>query len=281
MQHFVQDDGLNIFRLPVGWQYLTPTLGGTLSASFFSQYDTVMQACLATGAKCILDLHNYARWNGGIIGQGGPTNAQVIAVLCSPSLRSSNNAPQFASIWTQLATKYAASPNVIFGLMNEPHDLTMSTWAVSVQAAVNAIRAAGAKTQTILLPGTGYTSAAGFEVNSAPALSTVVDNPASQTNQTLIYDIHKYLDSDGSGTHATCVSNEISNAFQPLATYLRANHRKALLTETGGGNTDSSCETYLCQTFDYLNQNSDVYLGWVGWAAGENDIILEEILTRS
>jgi endoglucanase len=240
----------NIFRIPGGWQYFTPTLGGTLDATFFKQYDTVMQACLATGSHCILDVHNYARWNGGIIGQGGPTNAQ------------------FANLWSQLASKYAADSKVIFGIMNEPHDLTMSTWAVSVQAAVTAIRAAGATSQMILLPGTGYTSAAGFETNSAPALSTVKDSDGTVSK--LIYDVHKYMDSDGSGTSATCVSNEISSAFQSLATYLRTNKRQAFLSETGGGNT-ASCEMYVCQALAYLNQNSDVYLGWTGWAAGSFD----------
>jgi len=191
-----------------------------------------------------------ARWNGGIIGQGGPTNAQ------------------FANLWSQLAAKYASDSKVIFGIMNEPHDLTMSTWAVSVQAAVTAIRAAGATSQLILLPGTGYTSAAGFETNSAPALSTVKDSDGTVSK--LIYDVHKYMDSDGSGTSSTCVSNEISSAFQSLATYLRTNKRQAFLSETGGGNT-ASCEQYVCQALAYLNQNSDVYLGWTGWAAGSFD----------
>lgn len=36
----------------------------------------------------VLDLHNYARWNGGIVGQGGPTDAQL------------------ANVWEQLAKKY-------------------------------------------------------------------------------------------------------------------------------------------------------------------------------
>lgn len=51
----------------------------------------------------MIDIHNYARWNGAIIGQGGPTNAQ------------------FASLWSQLAAKYKGNTKVIFGLMNEPH----------------------------------------------------------------------------------------------------------------------------------------------------------------
>jgi endoglucanase len=38
--------------------------------------------------------------------------------------------------------------------MNEPHDLqSVPTWVTTVQAVVNAIRAAGATSQYILLPG--------------------------------------------------------------------------------------------------------------------------------
>ena len=39
--------------------------------------------------------HNYARWNGDIVGQGGPTNAE------------------FASIWTQLAAEYGSNERII------------------------------------------------------------------------------------------------------------------------------------------------------------------------
>jgi len=75
MQHFVKNDNMNIFRLPVGWQYLVNNnLGGALDSTAAGNYDQLVQACLATGASCIIDIHNYARWNGGIIGQGGPTN---------------------------------------------------------------------------------------------------------------------------------------------------------------------------------------------------------------
>ena len=111
MSHFVGDDHLNIFRLPVGWQFLVNNnLGGTLDATNFGKYDTLVQACLATGATCIIDIHNYARWNGNsnIIGQGGPTNEQ------------------FASVWSQLASKYKGQSKIIFGIMNEPWDSTVN-----------------------------------------------------------------------------------------------------------------------------------------------------------
>ena len=67
MTHFVQNDGMNVFRLPVGWQFLTgnqPT--GTLKMENFEKYDKLVQACLSTGASCIIDVHNYARFNGKI-----------------------------------------------------------------------------------------------------------------------------------------------------------------------------------------------------------------------
>jgi endoglucanase len=64
-QHFVKNDNMNIFRLPVGWQYLVNNkLGGTLDSRNFAKYDQLVQGCLATGASCIIDVHNYARWIG-------------------------------------------------------------------------------------------------------------------------------------------------------------------------------------------------------------------------
>lgn len=60
---------------------------GTLDSSSFGQYDQLVQACLGTGAKCIIDVHNYARFNNKIIGQGGPSNED------------------FANLWSQIATK--------------------------------------------------------------------------------------------------------------------------------------------------------------------------------
>ena len=131
---------------------------------------------------------------------------------------------------------------------------------------MTAIRQAGATGNKILLPGNDYTSAAAFVSNgSGAALLKVVNLDGSTTN--LIFDVHKYLDSDGSGTHTNCVSNQQA-VFSSLGDWLRTNKRQAILTETGGGASDSSCLTDVCQELDELNLYSDVYLGWIGWAAG-------------
>lgn len=103
MKHFVNDDGLNTFRLPVGWQFLVNGQLGDLDSTNFAAYDELVQGCLGSGAElCIIDIHNYARFNGAIVGQGGPTNAQ------------------FASFWSQLASKYKSESKIAFGVVNEP-----------------------------------------------------------------------------------------------------------------------------------------------------------------
>lgn len=256
MSHFVNDDKFNIFRLPVAWQWLVNNqLGGTLDANKTGQYDQLVQACLTTGASCVIDIHNYARYNGKIIGSsGGPTN------------------DQFVSLWTQLATKYGTNNKVIFGVMNEPHDLTsIPQWAATVQAVVTAIRKV-APDNMILIPGSSYSSAAQLPTEAGPVLLNVSNPDGSKTN--LIFDVHKYLDSDNSGTHTECTTDNIADAFQPLATWLRQNKRQALNTETGGGNT-ASCQTDLCAQINFMKQNSDVFLGVVGWSAGSFDSTYE------
>lgn len=65
---------------------------GTLDAANFAEYDMLVQACLATGATCVIDIHNYARFNDEVIGQGGPSNAD------------------FANLWSQIATKVCNFP---------------------------------------------------------------------------------------------------------------------------------------------------------------------------
>jgi endoglucanase len=154
--------------------------------------------------------------------------------------------------------------------MNEPHDVPdIKIWAATVQAVVTAIRGAGATTQMVLLPGNNYTSASAFITNGSGAALMTVTNPDGTTTN-LIFDVHKYLDSDNSGTHAECVTDNISGAFSPLADFLRTNKRQALLSETGGGNV-ASCQKYLCSQIAFLNTNSDVYLGYIGWSAGSFD----------
>ena len=225
------------------------TSDGQLDQNNTAQYNELVQGCLATGSYCIVDIHNYARFEGQIIGQGGPTNEQFaslwsqIANMVYASCRGSITffLVSVADVWFW---QYKNESRIIFGVMNEPHDIPdLSLWADTVQAAVTAIRTAGATQQMILLPGNDFTGAQTFVSNgSAGNLSRVHNLDGSNTS--LIFDVHKYLDSDGSGTHLECVSDHVQDTFTPLAQFLVTNGRKAILSETGGGNTTSVCSFY-------------------------------------
>ncbi len=195
----------------------------------------------------MIDIHNFARWNGGIIGQCGPTD------------------DQFVALWTQLATKYAQSDKIVFELMNEPHDLDINLWAATCQKVVTAIRNAGAANQMILLPGTNFDSAATLvSSGSADALLGITNPDGSTTN--LLLDVHKYLDEDNSGTHAACTTDNV-DSFQTVVDFLRGKGRQAIVSETGAS-SDSSCFTAFCSQNSFINANSDVFVGLVAWAAG-------------
>ncbi|KAM0426323.1 hypothetical protein ACHAPT_008363 [Fusarium lateritium] len=248
MKHFVKDSGLNTFRIPTTWQFLlNEQVGGKLDDEKFGLYDDLMQICLDTGAYCMIDLHNFARYDGGIIGQGGPSDEA------------------FADIWSQLAQKYAKNEKVIFGLMNEPHDLDVELWANSCQAAVTSIRKAGAKSQMILLPGTNFTNVETFiTTGSADALAAIKNPDGSKDG--LILDLHKYLDINNSGSFEECTTDNVE-AFKAMADWLRKNKRVALISESGAS-MDPTCMEKFCAQNEYISKNSDVFIGFVGWGAG-------------
>ncbi|KAK2605579.1 hypothetical protein N8I77_008408 [Diaporthe amygdali] len=264
MLHFVSADNFNIFRLPVSWQYLVNNdLGGPLDSTNFGYYDQLVRGCLSTGAYCMVDLHNYARWDGKVIGEyDGPTTSQ------------------FADVWSQIAASYRGEGRVWFGIMNEPHDLpSLSSWADAVQAAITAIRRAGAATQYISLPGRGYQSPGYLIAKGDGDVLKEVTNPDGSTAN-LVFDVHLYLDAEGSGTSKKCVTSGIEDDWAPLADWLRENKRQAIVSETGGGDTPS-CEKYLCQQLRYLDDNSDVFLGYVIWGAGAFKSSYELAMTPS
>ena len=106
-----------------------------------------------------------------------------------------------SSLW-----HYNSNPSVIFGLMNEPHIQTATEWLSSANAAIAAIPSAGAA-QQILVPGRVTTTAAGLwnHLRQCCSIGTGVQDPLHN----YAFEVHQYLDFDGSGTHRGVVSPTI------------------------------------------------------------------------
>jgi endoglucanase len=156
---------------------------------------------------------------------------------------------------------------VIFGLVNEPHTMATEAWRDAAQAAIDAIRFAGA-TNLILVPGNAWTGAHSWLQNwYGTPNGTVMINISDPANN-FAYEVHQYLDSDSSGTSTTCVSPTIGvERLANFTTWCRANGVRGFLGEFAGS-TNSGCLVAVSNMLSYIQANTDVWMGWTWWAGG-------------
>lgn len=244
VDYFVGKD-MNVIRLPFRWERLQQTLGGDFDAEELSRLNTFVTYATGKGAYVILDPHNYARYNGNLIGDGTVTQAH------------------FADFWSRLASQYKSNSKVIFGLMNEPYGIAASTWLNAANAAIAAIRTTGA-THLVLVPGISWTGAHSW--TSSGNATTMLGVADSANNYA--YEVHQYLDSDSSGSSATCTSTTIgAERISDFTSWLRTNSRKGFLGEFAGG-ANTTCQEAVTSMLESMGSNSDVWIGWAWWSAG-------------
>jgi len=179
-----------------------------------------------------------------------PFTGSVIGNTTDPAAATT---AQFQAFWHELASRYVNNPKVIFGIMNEPHDMPTQLVLQNDQAAINGIRATGAK-QLIIAPGNGFTGghswnqSAGGDAPSSEYLYMLKD-PVKNT----AIDIHEYLDYDYSGQHQVCNQSFPANLAY-LTSWLQQHNLKAMITEFGGDN-NTMCDNYLRQAVEYMAEN--------------------------
>lgn len=189
------------------------------------------------------------------------------SVIGNSSDENAASTEQLAAFWAELATRFISNPNVIFGIMNEPHDMPTDLVLTNDQAMINAIREAGAQ-QLILVPGNGFTGGHRW-------LNTTCDEGCTPNSEVLTaiqdpqnnfaFDMHLYFDNDTSGTHEECTLAAPANLI-PVTGWLQENNYTAFLSEFGAG-SNPMCFQTLNDTISWMEQNS-VFIGWTYWAAG-------------
>ncbi|KAF4635569.1 hypothetical protein G7Y89_g2508 [Cudoniella acicularis] len=244
---FVDQDHVNLFRVAFLLERMCPPttgLGAKFNQTHFDLYaDAINYITKTKGAYVILDPHNYMRYNDP---SQQPMTGSVIGNSTDPKAATTK---QFAEFWGELAGRFKGNERVIFGLMNEPHDMSTDLVLANDQAAIDAIRKAGAKQLW-----TGY----------SPSSATALANIKDPLNNTAI-DIHEYLDADFSGSHVSCNSSGPANLADVTA-WLKANKFKAIVSEFGAAN-GTQCASYLSDMINYMASNEE-YIGWAAWAAG-------------
>ena len=241
--------GMNIIRVPTLWERLQRQLGADLDSAEMGRLDSVIDYAVSKGLRVILDVHNYAAYRGVLLGTKTlPTNA-------------------LGDLWRKLAERYKNNDNVVFGLMNEPNGLPTETWLEAANIAIAEIRHAGAR-NLILVPGNGWSSArswvdSDYGTPNGEVMLRLVD-PADN----YAYDVHQYFNFDFTGTSGDCQSAGIGiSTLTPVTEWARQHGKRAFLGEIGVG-SGHTCLSALDRVMDFMNQNSDVWLGWTYWAGG-------------
>lgn len=238
--------GERVVRLPFLIERLQRTQGGALDVGELAAIMDIVSYNAGKGVYTVLDPHNY----GYAFGQ---------KLLAGPS------ADLFANFWAKLAAACKDAPFAIFGLMNEPHDQTAAEWLGPVNAAIAAIRAAGAK-QVILVPGTSWTGAWRWvsSGNASDMAAHVVD-PANN----FAFEVHQYFDGDGSGTNFGPITDtSLGPSRLAVATaWAKSTGHKLFLAEFGVP-SDAASVRVLDRALAFMAANKDVWIGGTIWAAG-------------
>jgi endoglucanase len=83
------------------------------------------------------------------------------------------------------------------------------------------------------------------------------------------YEFHQYLDSDFSGTHATCPrADDALKALDDVTEWMRTNKRRGFLGEFGGSGAPE-CLKGIADMVGKMNTAKDVWIGWTYWVAGD------------
>ncbi|HEV6966317.1 glycoside hydrolase family 5 protein [Roseateles sp.] len=247
---YYQAKGMNLMRVGFRWERLQPRLMGELDEAELARLRGFVDGTTARGLHVLLDPHNYAAYKEVRI---GTTEVPVAA---------------FADFWRRLALAFKDNPRVQFGLVNEPHGLPTETWAEAAQAAIDAIRATGAR-NLVTVPGNGYTGAwSWFETTWYGSANAAVMDRVHDPLDRMLFEVHQYFDKDGSGTTPECVSPGIGEErLRRFTAWLREHKRRALLGEIGGG-SNPVCEQAVQGALRHLQANADVWAGWLWWAGG-------------
>jgi endoglucanase len=242
--------GFGIIRLPFDISRVYPTPYSSLNITEIIYMRLTVDHILSRGMYVILDPHNFGTIYDGRTGQR-------VQIGIDPE-----GTKLFADFWGRMGAMYKNYPNVFFGLMNEPNQQTAEQWYTGAVPAIKAIRDAGA-TQTILIPGTGWSGAHTWNsTGNAAVWAGFKGDP--QNN--FAFEMHQYLDIDSSGTHNTCIAN--SSASLEVATdWLVTNKFKGFLGEFGWS-VDPSCTKEGPALLDYISAHSNVWMGWTWWCGG-------------
>lgn len=237
--------GLKVFRVPVlSSRILSASMSNNGGGSDWKALTGFIATAAAAGASVIIDIHQYGTMPSGLVGKDAAATVEFVAA------------------WTELAKRLKGTPNVIFGLMNEPHAQSATEWLKGVNGAIAQIRAQGAQ-QLILVPGSYWDGAHNWTSTDNATVMVGVSDPAHN----FAFEVHQYLDQYSSGSTPAVAKGSGKTSLVSFTAWARAHNVKGFLGEFGfAASADAMAEGD--DLVAYMAANKDVWKGWTYWAGG-------------
>lgn len=242
---YYADKNIRLIRFPFIWERVQHDLDKGVNFDQIRLLKRTLDFAAQHDQKIILDMHNYARYKGKLIGSAEvPYDA-------------------YANIWRKLAEEFKDHPALLgYDIMNEPHS-TNGLWPAAAQAAVDAIRQVDMET-LIFVEGDRWASSFHWrKVNE----DFLIADPANK----IIYEAHLYLDKDFSGRYANDETVDPMLGVErarPFVEWLKENSLKGFLGEYGVPGHSESMLIAMDNMLAYLNENcmpSAYWAGGPGW----------------
>lgn len=273
---YLHSKNLGVIRLPVMWPRLQQSLFGELDSTHIAALDTIIDAAVQNNLIVVISPHGYGRYQPFCTDYSGWAEAHDNEIG-SPAVP----VTAFADFWARLANRYKNNPNVLYGLMNEPHRMGPDhdgndpigggeLWAGICQIVVDAIRQVD-PVKTIVVPGYGWSSARLWVNYGNDYLLNLTDN-------NLVFECHQYLDQPDSAANygETCEGPFVGavspdtvgeERLQPFVDWLRTNGKKGVIGEMGVPPTTCWLDIF-DNALHYISQNTDVLDYFIYFIAG-------------
>lgn len=256
--NYFGEKGFNCFRLPISWERLQHDLNGSFNSTYQTNLINYVNQATAQNWAVIVDLHNYNRYATGTHSSPGVQQAGYVQRIFGDGFLTNDHV---IDVWVKLANLFIGNEKVIFNLMNESHDfpVTSTNYVTMINAQIAAIRATGA-TNLILVPNSRSSDVehwSTYSPNGGPLDSVAFLDIVDSANN-VAYDMHSY---QANPTSSSSYSDLLSN----VTNWAITNNKKLFLSEMGIPNTEAFGDVATGGALDYMNANSNVWIGWCPW----------------
>lgn len=193
---FLASRGINLVRLPIRWERLTPVLGGDFDEAYLNLVRAQIRYANKHNIDVILDLHNYGRY---------VVNGSTQLVLG----KDEGLDDKLVELWKGLSRELGEEPGLLgYDLMNEPYDLgkgkyvsSVAYWQWLTQRMVYELREIG-DNKIILIEGDNWSN-----INDFTRIHPVawIKDPANNFR----YEVHQYWDTGGEGKYMQSYEREL------------------------------------------------------------------------